>query len=102
MKDSIYLNSYSKKLPSNVLARKKNIGSLAGLRKNKIELAFIDVESQLKQLGQIQDLKQAGWFVYNIRNHLSELYNKYIYYFDVRNFASHEPGDNTPLNSECC
>ena len=101
MKDSMCLNFCYKVSYSDISAKKKNVEGLAGFRKSKIEYTFVDIDSQLKQLAEIQDFPQVRRFVHDIRNQLFELYNDYVYHFDVRKFANCEPGAMTPLNSEC-
>jgi hypothetical protein len=68
-----------------------------------VEDSFIDVDIQLKQLGKTQDLQQLKRFIPEIRDQLFQLYCLCVYNLHVKAFASHEPADKTPLNSEeCC
>jgi hypothetical protein len=84
------------------LAKNNRIESFNDFRKNDIELAFVDVDEQLKQLAfndEYMSRVRRIAIIQQIRNRLFELYNEWLYGLNVREFASHEPGDKTPLNN---
>jgi uncharacterized Fe-S radical SAM superfamily protein PflX len=87
------------------LSKNKNVETLPDFQKDKIQEAFVDVDCQLKQLAQNYDnLSKVRRLItiQEIRNRLFEVCNLCVHDMDVRRFASHGPGDKTPLNSECC
>jgi hypothetical protein len=85
------------------LAKNKKLEAVPDFRKQNIHLAFADMDEQLKQLafgGNISHVRRITT-IHQIRNRLFELCNQCLYGLDVREFASHEPDDKTPLNSRC-
>jgi hypothetical protein len=85
--------------------KKKNKEVVFGFRNKDIELAFVDVDEQLAQLAKNYDnISKVRRLItiQQIRNRLFELCNLCVYGMNIRDFASHEPGDKTPVNSECC
>ncbi len=73
-------------------------------RKEDVQRAFIDIDEQLKQLTKsYDDISKVRRFIIiqEIRNRLYELCCMCLYGLDTRKFASHKPGSQTPLNSEC-
>ena len=92
---------------SESIAKKKRLEAVPNFRKKDIELAFVDIDQQSKQLaeqyGSISKVR-AIITIQEIRNRLFEdIYNRGLYNgFDVRAFASHEPGEKTPLNFKEC
>src|SRR5215218_8960292 len=76
----------------------------ANFRKEGIQHAFVDIDEQLKQLVKSYDeISKVRRFIIiqEIRNRLYELCSVCLYELDTNKFASHEPGSQTPLNSEC-
>jgi hypothetical protein len=76
----------------------------AKFRKEDLQCAFVDIDEQLKQLNNsYDDISKVRRFItiQEIRNRLYEVCSVYLYRLDTRKFASHEPGSQTPLNSEC-
>jgi hypothetical protein len=89
------------------LATNKSIEALPDFQKNKIQETFVDIDAQLKEIAELHrqgNISKTRHFIIiqQIRNRLFELYNLGIHDLDVRRFASHEPGDKTPLNSGGC
>jgi hypothetical protein len=89
---------------SKVLAKKNKIEGSDDFSKKNIKLAFADVDEQLKQLAQDDSMSKVRRFItiQEIRNRIFEVGSLYVHHMDVRKFASHEPADKTPVNSECC
>jgi hypothetical protein len=94
---------YKHSTESGYLATNKNLEALPSFRKEDIHLTFIDVDNQLKHLAENDNISKVRRFItiQEIRNRLFELCNLCIHGMDIHAFASHEPGDKTPLNSEC-
>ena len=81
------------------LAKKNNSEAVHDFRKKGIELPFVDVDEQLAQLAENYDnISRVRRLItiQQIRNRLFELCNLCVYGMNVREFASHEPGDRTP------
>jgi|SRR5215216_3756757 len=105
MLDRPYSDLSIKSPVSKVLAKKKQIEGSGDFSKKNIELAFVEVDDQLKQLANnFDNMSKVRRLItiQQIRNRLFELGNLCVHDMDVREFASHESGDKTPLNSECC
>ena len=68
----------------------------------ELEAEFIDINYQLKLLENTKDSAMVKWVIPIIRARLFKMYNLVVYGLDVEAFASHNAGDKTPLNSECC
>lgn len=97
--------SYKHTAKNEGFAKNKNQEALHNFRKEDIHLAFVDADEQLAQLAQnIDELSNVRRFItiQEIRQRLHWLCNLWLYQSDTRTFASHEPGDLTPLNSEGC
>ena len=70
-------------------------------KKKDIQLAFIDVDEQLAQLARDYDsISKVRRLItiQEIRNRLFELCNLCVHNMNIREFVSHEPGDETPQN----
>ena len=105
MKESKDSHLGVKKFPSEVVAKKKDLESQPDFGKKNIELAIVDIDTQLLQLakdyGNISKVR-AIITIQQIRKRLfEEVFNQCLNGLDVRWFASHGPGDTTPLNSRC-
>src|SRR5215217_6734470 len=90
---------------SKVLAKKKHIEGSGDFSKKNIELAFVEVDTQLKQLANnFDNMSKVRRLItiQQVRNRLFELGGVCVHRMDVRGFASHDHDDLTPLNSECC
>jgi|SRR5215216_3927412 len=85
------------------LATKKAKEGLIDFRKEEIHLAFADIDEQLAQLAKSDNISKVRRLItiQEIRNRLFELCSKCLYNLNVREFASHEPGSQTPLNGGC-
>ena len=94
---------YKHSSESGYLATNKSLETVPNFRKNDIELAFVDIDEQLKQLAFDDNISRVRQITITqqVRNRLFELYNEWLYDLNVHEFASHEPGDKTPLNSRC-
>jgi hypothetical protein len=53
----------------------------------KIELAFVSIDNELKQLGESQDPKQVKRSVPDIRSQLFEVYNLAVHGLDSKEFC---------------
>lgn len=87
------------------LAKKKNSEPVHDFRNKDIHLVFVYVDEQLAELARNYDnISKVRRLItiQQIRNRLFELCNLCVYGMNIRDFASHEPGDKTPLNSEDC
>jgi hypothetical protein len=105
MLDESYSDLSIQSPPSKVLSKKKQLEGSGDFRKKNIELEFVEVDTQLKQLANnFDNMSKVRRLItiQQIRNRLFELGNVCVHRMDVRKFASHEPDDKTPLNSECC
>jgi hypothetical protein len=105
MLDESYSDLSIQSPPSKVLSKKKQLEGSGDFSKKNIELAFVEVDTQLKQLANnFDNMSKVRRLItiQQITNRLFELGNVCVHRMDVRKFASHEPGDKTPLNSECC
>ena len=60
----------------------------------ELGLAFVDIDNQLKRLGDSQDPKQVKRSVPDIRSQLFEVYNLAVYNLDIRKFASSHHDDD--------
>ena len=103
----------SKDLPKTVsrengdLAKNKRQEADLDFKKQNIYLAFVDICEQLKQLAQAHldgNISKTRHFItiQEITNRIFEAANEALYGINMHEFASHEPGDKTPLNSRCC
>ena len=91
-----------RKFPSDFKAKEKYLESTDDSQKQKIEAAFVDVDTHLKQVAKAQELQQVNRYVPNIRRELFDPYNECVYHLDVSKFACHESSDKTRVNSRCC
>jgi hypothetical protein len=97
--------SFKRYSKTGYLAKNRNPGPVFDFSKQNIELVFVDVDEQLAQLAKNYDnISKVRRLItiQEIRNRLFELYNLCLHGMDIRGFASHEPGDKTPVNSEDC
>ena len=96
--------SYKHTAETGSLATNKKQETLHNFSKKDIPLDFVALDQDLSDLANNYDKISKVRFliiVQQIRNKLFELCNLRVYDMDIRQFASHEPGDRTPLNSEC-
>ena len=71
--------------------------------KTQIQLCIVGIDEQLNELyNELMSYPSSLIFrVTKIRNEFFRLSN-YVEGLNVVKFASHEEGDKTPLNAECC
>jgi uncharacterized metal-binding protein len=83
-------------------SKKKKLEGVTDFRKNKIEDAFVEVDYQLIAIASCKNMEQVRRHIPNIRAQMFELYNYCVHGLNIREFASHQPDDKTPLDSESC
>jgi hypothetical protein len=85
--------------------RKKKLEPVSDFGKKDLELTFVEVDDQLAELATSYDTiskVRRLITIQQIRSRLFELCNLCVHGLDIRAYASHKPGDKTPLNSEDC
>jgi hypothetical protein len=92
----------NKEKASEFSTNNKKLERVFDIRKNKIELAIVELDSQLAQVPAIRDPKLLKQVVGHIRDELHALF-----YFvcgeglDIREFTR-DDDQPTPVSSECC
>jgi hypothetical protein len=81
-------------------AKKKANECVLSFRNKDIEHAFVDIDSDLKNLQGSDDISHIKTALPSIRDKLFQLYNKTVHHLDIAEFAC-QPGDKTPLNGGC-